>query len=142
MSITRLSKTHDTSLTRDIFHSARYYLGGRRGLIILAIVALVAGLALNWSWLVAAGVAPLLLAVLPCIAMCALGLCMNRMAGKSCATGTDTAKSASEPALPQVLPAVASVQSSLHAPMPRAEPTVEDKSTANVVQLKISDERK
>ena len=27
--------------------------------------------ALNWSWLVAAGVAPLLLTFLPCAAMCA-----------------------------------------------------------------------
>lgn len=142
MSITRLSKNHDTSLTRDIFHSARYYLGGRRGLIILAVIALVAGLALNWNWLVAAGVAPLLLAVLPCIAMCALGLCMNRMAGKSCTTGTDAAKSATEPAPPQVPPAIASVQSSLHAPMQRAEPTVKDNPTANVVQLQISDKRK
>ncbi|RVH28084.1 hypothetical protein CN211_25985 [Sinorhizobium meliloti] len=37
------------------------------------------GLAFNWNWLVAAGVAPPLLSVLPCLAMCALGLCMNRM---------------------------------------------------------------
>jgi membrane protein DedA with SNARE-associated domain len=33
-----------------------------------------AGLALNWSWPVAAGVAPLLVALAPCAAMCALGL--------------------------------------------------------------------
>jgi hypothetical protein len=46
----------------------------------------VIGAALNWSWLVAVGIAPLLLTVLPCAAMCALGLCMNRMAGGSCST--------------------------------------------------------
>jgi hypothetical protein len=44
----------------------------------------VAGLAFNWSWLVAAGIAPVLLSVLPCVAMCTLGLCMNRMTGRSC----------------------------------------------------------
>ena len=36
------------------------------------------GLALNWSWLVAAGIAPLILGLAPCVAMCALGLCMPR----------------------------------------------------------------
>src|SRR3546814_20866694 len=63
---------------------ARYYLGGRRGLLILAGLAVAAGLALNWSWLVAVGIAPILIAVLPCLAMCALGLCMSRAGGKSC----------------------------------------------------------
>ncbi|GGG52463.1 hypothetical protein GCM10010964_44520 [Caldovatus sediminis] len=43
--------------------------------------ALAAG---GWSWLVAAGVAPVLLGALPCLAMCALGLCMGRM-GSGCA---------------------------------------------------------
>lgn len=146
MSIIRSPANHDTSLTRDALHSARYYLSGRRGLIILAVVALVSGLVLNWSWLVAAGIAPLLLGVLPCVAMCALGLCMNRMSVKSCSAGTDATKSATESAPPQVHPAVvASVQpldAKLHAPTPRAEPAVEDSSTANVVQPQISDERK
>jgi hypothetical protein len=41
----------------------------------------VIGAVLNWSWLVAVGIAPLLLTALPCIAMCGLGLCMNRMKG-------------------------------------------------------------
>ena len=31
----------------------------------------------NWGWLVAAGIAPLLLSAGPCLAMCALGLCMK-----------------------------------------------------------------
>ena len=63
---------------------ARRYLGGRRGWIVLAVLAMGAGVALNWSWLVAIGVAPVLIALAPCAAMCALGLCMNRMGGKSC----------------------------------------------------------
>lgn len=78
----------DTSLTRDLLDAARHYLGGRRGIIVLASVAVVAGLAFNWSWLVAAGIVPVLLTALPCVAMCALGLCMSRMGGRSCSTGT------------------------------------------------------
>jgi hypothetical protein len=48
----------------------------RRGMIALAVLLLGLGLAFNWSWLVAVGAAPLILAVLPCVAMCGLGLCM------------------------------------------------------------------
>lgn len=69
----------DAPLSQDLLQAARYYLGGRRILLVLAAAALVAGLAFNWSWLVAAGVAPLLIALAPCAAMCALGLCMHRM---------------------------------------------------------------
>ena len=32
----------------------------------------------GWDWLAAAGLATILIAVLPCVAMCALGLCMGR----------------------------------------------------------------
>ncbi len=34
------------------------------------------GLVLGWDWLAAVGVAPLILAVAPCLVMCALGMCM------------------------------------------------------------------
>jgi hypothetical protein len=73
------------SLAQDWRSFLRYWLRGRNGMIVLLVVAVVVG-ALNWSWLVAVGIAPLLIAVLPCAAMCALGLCMNRMAGGSCST--------------------------------------------------------
>lgn len=49
---------------------------GKRGLIVLGGTVIVAGLALNWSWLVAIGLAPLLLTALPCVVMCAVGVCM------------------------------------------------------------------
>ena len=78
------TNTGEPSLTRATFALIRYYLGGRRGLILLSVVAVGAALAFNWSWLVAVGAAPLLLALAPCAAMCALGLCMNRSGGKSC----------------------------------------------------------
>ena len=68
------------SFAGDVFYAARYYLGGRIGLIAIAAAALGLGAYFNWGWLVAAGIAPILLAVAPCAAMCALGLCMG---GKS-----------------------------------------------------------
>ena len=49
----------------------------RRGLIAIAVLLLGLGLASNWSWLVAVGAAPVILAVLPCAGMCAFGLCME-----------------------------------------------------------------
>src|SRR3546814_14279926 len=88
MTSPRLTGPSETTLTQDLLYAGRYYLGGRRGLLILAAVAIVAGLALNWSWLVAVGIAPILLGVLPCLAMFALGLCLprseERRLGKEC----------------------------------------------------------
>jgi hypothetical protein len=95
----------ETTLTQDLLHAARYYLGGRRGFIILAAVAITAGLALNWSWLVAAGIAPILLGVLPCLAMCALGLCMHRAGGKSCSTSAGSPKVEKAPVTSDMPPA-------------------------------------
>lgn len=72
----------ETSFTRDLLHAARYYLANRRGLMIVAFVAVAGGLALNWSWLVAAGIAPILFSVLPCLAMCAVGVCCMKKAAR------------------------------------------------------------
>lgn len=77
----------ETSFAQDLSRAARYYLRGRRGAVIIAAFAIAGGLALNWNYLVAAGIAPILISVLPCAAMCALGLCcMNKTTGKSGAT--------------------------------------------------------
>ena len=83
---TETRKVDETSLTKSLVDLVRYYLGGRQGLILLTVTALGAGLVLNWSWLIAVGIAPLLLAIAPCAAMCALGLCMSKMGGKECST--------------------------------------------------------
>lgn len=91
MADTQQSQSQDGSLGRDLLYALRYYLGSRRGLLVLAGLVIVAGLALNWSWLAAAGIAPILISVLPCLAMCALGLCMNRSGGKSCSTAASNA---------------------------------------------------
>ena len=79
-------EVHETSLTHDLLYAVRYYLGGRRGLLLFASAALVPGLWLGWPALVAAGMAPILVALAPCAVMCALGLCMKRM-GKTKVAG-------------------------------------------------------
>jgi len=82
-------RSETVSSGRGALSAIRRRFGGRRLLIIAGGATAIAGLAFNWSWLVAAGIAPLLLSALPCAAMCALGLCMNRT--KKCASqsGTD-----------------------------------------------------
>ena len=74
------ARTESTLLTRSGKPSpfSSFPLGDRRTWLAVGAVALVGGAALNWSWLVALGVAPLLLAIAPCAAMCALGLCMKQ----------------------------------------------------------------
>ena len=94
MADTQQSQSQDGSLGRDLLYALRYYLGSRRGLLVLAGLAIAMGLALNWSWLAAAGIAPILISVLPCLAMCALGLCMNRSGGKSCSTAASNSDAA------------------------------------------------
>ena len=85
------------SLAQDWLNALRYWLRSRNGVIALLVLAIVSGAALNWSWLVAVGIAPLLITVLPCAAMCALGLCMNKIAGGSCSTPSSGPDHASTP---------------------------------------------
>jgi hypothetical protein len=108
------------SLAQDWLAALRYWLGGRRGLIALAVVLVLAAMALNWSWLVAVGIAPLLVAFAPCAAMCALGLCASRMGGKSCSTETNPVAAPKPDA--QVAP-------SLEAGVPGPIPLLADKAT-------------
>ena len=58
------------------------YVTGRRGWILFGLAAIGGGLSMNWGTVVALGLAPLLLGVLPCVAMCALGMCMSGGSGK------------------------------------------------------------
>jgi hypothetical protein len=61
-------------------HSILNRLGRHRWLLgSLAVALLAGGFAWQWSWLVAIGVAPLLISAAPCLVMCALGLCMHRV---------------------------------------------------------------
>jgi hypothetical protein len=90
----------DTALTRDLLYAARYYLGRPRTLLIVATIAIVAGLVLNWNWLVAVGLAPILLSTLPCLIMCAFGVCMMcRSAKEQSASLRDTTPASTPPAV-------------------------------------------
>lgn len=63
----------------------------RRTAVILWLMAAVAlALYSGWSLIVAAGLSALVLSVLPCAAMCALGLCAVG-SGKKCTTDTNAA---------------------------------------------------
>ena len=95
----------ESPLSQDVINALRYYLGGRRGLLALGAAAAVGGLVLNWDWLIAVGVAPLLIAALPCVAMCALGLCMSRMAGGNCAPAEEPTRITAKPQVEKSLPA-------------------------------------
>jgi hypothetical protein len=96
------------SLVQDWLYALRYWLRGPRGLAALVLSAFVIGAALTWSWLVAVGVAPLLLTVLPCAVMCGLGLCMNKMTGGSCSTSSSAADDADAP-MTKVAPRITAV---------------------------------
>ena len=81
MTTTDPARPVQNSLASDVISAARYYLGSRFGLFAIAALALGLGAYSSWGWLVAAGIAPLLLTFAPCAVMCALGMCT--MGGKS-----------------------------------------------------------
>ena len=95
------TRTADASLWRDGLHIARYYLGNRWGLLLLGSLAVIIGLYFGgWGWLVAAGLAPILLSTLPCLVMCALGLCMMGRSGEKQSTASRDTGDSAQPAAP------------------------------------------
>jgi hypothetical protein len=62
----------------------RRHAGNRLVLVGVAAALVALGLYLGWGWLAALGVAPIVLSLLPCVAMCAVGLCMMRGGARSC----------------------------------------------------------
>ena len=83
MTTTDTTKSTDTSLTRGWLQLARYHLGNRWVLLGLGGLLLIIGLFFSWGWLVAVGIAPILLTLAPCAIMCGLGLCSMKMMGGS-----------------------------------------------------------
>ncbi len=109
MTTPQSTKAADASLARDLVDAARYYLGGRRGIFLLAAIAVLIAVGFSWNWLAAAGLAPLLLSALPCLVMCGLGLCMNKLIGGSCAS-QPTQSTTAAPIKPEATTNVASVK--------------------------------
>src|SRR5438093_13278281 len=90
------TQSNETFSRRGVANRVRRHLFGRLGLILVAATVVGAALVFNWNELVAIGVAPVVLAVAPCIAMCALGMCMNKMGGKPCSRESDSAAPSKE----------------------------------------------
>ncbi|MFH1343415.1 MAG: hypothetical protein ABIL01_19730 [Pseudomonadota bacterium] len=87
MTTPQSTATADRSLGRDVLNAARYYLGNRWILVGLASLAVIAGLSFGgWGWLVAAGLAPIILSALPCLVMCGFGVCMMCRSNKAPST--------------------------------------------------------
>ena len=62
-------------------------LGRRTAVVVWTATAIRLGLFAGWGWIVAAGLSSTVLALLPCAAMCALGLC-GVNSGKKCSEKT------------------------------------------------------
>jgi hypothetical protein len=60
---------------------------GRRNCVLITFAVIAVAAAFSGSGLVAIGIPPLLLSLLPCLAMCALGLCKKSGNGESRCAG-------------------------------------------------------
>lgn len=72
------------------------WIGNRKAWAMGSIILVGTGLALKWDWLTAVGAAPVLLGLLPCAVMCALGLCMRGGSRQSCHKRNTDAEPGSE----------------------------------------------
>ena len=98
MTVAKPTASAKVPLSRLGLNLARYYLGNRSALLVLGAGVLLAGIGLNWSWLVAAGIAPILLSTLPCLVMCALGVCMLCRSSEKQTAARDAADAATSSA--------------------------------------------
>jgi hypothetical protein len=73
-------------LTNDRARAFRSWIGDRRVLAVAGLAIAVTGLSLGWNWLAAVGITPLIVSAAPCLAMCALGLCMMGRGQKACSS--------------------------------------------------------
>lgn len=81
----------ETSLSADTFRYVRYQLRGRRGLVVAGTALGGPALWFGWPWLVAAGLAPILIAIAPCAVMCAVGARTMKACGTKNATDASSA---------------------------------------------------
>jgi hypothetical protein len=57
-------------------------LSRRTWFAVLGLAGVGAALYAGWGWLAAAGLTTFIVGVMPCVMMCGLGLCANRLGGK------------------------------------------------------------
>lgn len=103
------------------------WLSQRNLLIGVALAGSTGALVAGWDWLVVAGLAPIVLAVAPCLVMCALGLCMNRMnKSEQTAAGTLPATPGADVQVVKAEPAVVGTgaQAANAVPSPESSATV------------------
>ena len=83
----------DSAGVPDIEHTSTWpqWLTRSRLLFVGAATVMGGGMALNWGWLTAIGLAPVLVSLAPCAVMCGLGLCMKGKSGKGCSKSPDDA---------------------------------------------------
>lgn len=133
------AQRQDSSLTRDLLYAARYYLWRPRVLLTLATIAIVAGLALNWNWLVAAGLAPILISTLPCLVMCAFGVCAMCRSGEK---HSASARDATDLASPPVTLAISATDKSPTSTAGCCQGAINEAKPEQTVDLQSSRERK
>jgi hypothetical protein len=137
MTVGKPTESAEVPLSRLGLNLARYYLGNRWVLVVLGAGVLVAGIGLNWSWLVAAGIAPILLSTLPCLVMCGLGLCMLcRSSEKQTA-----ARDAADAATPSAPLAVAKMDNPAPGAASCCDEHINETEASQVQQLQPIDER-
>lgn len=73
------------SKAQQVVNAVWPLVNGRNKKIFMALTVVALGMYFNWGWFVAAGIAPLVIGLLPCAAMCAFGLCMSHGGKSSCA---------------------------------------------------------
>ena len=73
---------HDTgSEDASVIGPRPQWMTRRRLLLVSVTIMIGSGMALNWGWLTATGLAPILVSLAPCGVMCGLGLCMKSGTG-------------------------------------------------------------
>jgi hypothetical protein len=83
-----------------VSYVVRHPLRNRWTLVALASLAVILGLYFGgWAWLVAAGLAPIILSSLPCLIMCGLGVCIMCSGQKQSAANPDAADVSTSTAL-------------------------------------------
>lgn len=139
MTVPQPTTRPERSIWRDVLYAASYHFGNRWVFLALASLAVVGGLSFGgWAWLVAAGFAPVILSTLPCLLMCAFGVCMACRSNKAQSTATlgaaDPTSSSTRLGVGGVHPSIAGGSSYCHGGSDQRLPQ-------HVKQVQILDER-